>query len=585
MRKQILSTLLSISLALSLGTGLSFTNPAPAEAFDTLTDSLSTSSPFTSSTYNHADTFNGMNVYHGIDVSYHNGTIDWDSVAAAGVEYAFLRVGYRGYGNGSLQQDSKFTTYAAGAAAAGVPIGVYYFTEATNEEEAIEEANDCIRIIQENNINVSLPIALDYEYQYNTAGQLVSPKAGLSKTAATANCQAFCDTIAAAGYTPIIYANKSDLVTLIDGASLAESYGIWLANYTTTTTYSGTYQIWQYTSSGSVDGISGKVDCNFWYTKGDLGITTPPKKIYDLKTATIDAIPTQYYTGKQIKPALNIKVGSKTLTAGTNYTASYTNNINPGKATVTITGKGSYTGTLTKTFKIKPAAVTALTAETTASKITLEWTGSEAYSGYEIYRSTTYDGSFKKIKTINTGDTMEWTNKSLSKEREYIYKIRAFAKVEGSVYYGPYTKITTSALSGTKAALNKKSRIILKKPSAKSKKLVTVPYGATIRYLGKTVLKNKKKFFHVQYKKGGKLYDGYLSSKKGLTFRKAMVTTAKVKLRYGAGTNTKVLATVPKNQAVITLSSKKKSGTTWYKTYYLKGKHLLNGYISEDYLE
>lgn len=585
MKKHLLSTLLSISLTISLGAGLSFVKPTPARAFDTLTDSLSTSSPFTSSTYNHADVFDGMNVYHGIDVSYHNGNIDWDSVAADGVEYAFIRAGYRGYGNGSLQQDSKFTAYAADAASAGIPIGVYYFTEASDEEESIEEANDCIRMIQENNINVTLPIALDYEYQYNAAGQLVSPKAGLSKAEATANCQAFCDTIAAAGYTPIIYANSYDLTKRIDGAALAENYGIWLANYTTTTTYSGTYQIWQYTSSGSVDGISGKVDCNFWYTKGDLGIATPPKKTYDLKTATVDTIPTQLYTGKQIKPALTIKMGSKTLTAGTHYTAAYTNNINPGKATVTISGKGSYTGTLTKTFKIKPAAVTSLTAETTASKITLDWNGSEAYSGYEIYRTTTYDGSFKKIKTINNGDTMEWTNKSLSKEREYTYKIRAFAKVDGTVYYGPYTKITAAALSSTKAALNRKSHIILKKPSAKGKKLVTVPYGATIRYLGKTVLKNKKKFFHVQYKKGGKLYDGYLSSKKGLTFRKAMVTTAKVKLRYGAGTNTKVLATVPKNQAAITLSSKKKSGTAWYKTYYLKGKRLLTGYISEDYLE
>ena len=585
MKKQLLSTLLSISLALSLGTGLSFTKSAPAEAFDTLTNSLSTTSPFTSSTYNHASVFQGMNVYHGIDVSYHNGTINWDSVAADGVEYAFLRAGYRGYGNGSLQQDSKFTTYAAAAATAGVPIGVYYFTEATDEEEAIEEAKDCIRIIQENNINVSLPIALDYEYQYNAAGQLVSPKAGLSKAEATANCQAFCDTIAAAGYTPIIYANSNDLTKLIDGATLAESYGIWLANYTTTTAYSGTYQIWQYDSKGTVDGISGKVDCNFWYTQGDLGVTTPTKKTYDLNTATIDTIPSQTYTGKQIQPALAIKVNGKTLTANVHYTATYTNNTNPGKATVTITGKGSYTGTLTKTFKIIPAAVTSLTAETTASKISLEWDGSEAYSGYEIYRTTTYDGSFKKIKTINSGDTMEWVNNSLSKEREYIYKIRAFAKVEESVYYGPYTKITAAALSGTKAALNKKSRIILKKPSAKSKKLITVPYGATIRYLGKTVLKNKKKFYHVQYKKGGKLYDGYLSSKKGLSFRKAMVTTAKVKLRFGAGTNTKVLATVPKNQTVITLSSKKKSGTAWHKTYYLKGKRLLSGYISEDYLE
>lgn len=585
MRKRIVSAFLAIAMTLSVGTGLSFSKPVPANAFDTLNGVLSSSSPFTTSTYQHAERFLGMNVYHGIDVSYHNGNIDWESVAADGVEYAFLRAGYRGYGNGSLQQDSKFTTYAADAAQAGIPIGVYYFTEATNEAEAIEEAQDCIRMIEENNINVTLPIALDYEYQKNAAGELVSPKAGLSKEAATANCIAFCDTIAEAGYTPIIYANRSDLVTLIDGAALSENYGIWLANYTTATSYSGIYQIWQYTSSGKVDGISGKVDCNFWYTQGELNITTPAKKTYDLKTATIEAIPTQTFTGKQIKPALNIKVGSRALTAGKHYTAVYTNNTNPGKATVTITGKGSYIGTRSITFKIKPAAVTALTAETTASKIALEWKGSAAYSGYEIYRRTTYNGDYSKIKTINKGDTMEWTNKKLSKEREYTYKIRAFAKVETAIYYGPFVKITASALSGTKAALNKKYRTILKKPAANSKKLVAVPYGATIRYLGKTVLQNKKKFYHVQYKKGGKLYDGYLSSKKGLTFRKAMITTAKVKLRYGAGTNTKILAQVPKNQAIITLSSKKKKGTVWYRTYYLKGKRLLTGYISSDYLE
>lgn len=585
MKKQIISALLAISLTISLGTGISLSKQVPARAYDTLSSGLSTTSPFTASTYQHAAAFQGMNVYHGIDVSYHNGTIDWESVAADGVEYAFIRAGYRGYGNGSLQQDTKLTTYAAEAVQAGIPIGLYYFTEAANEAEAVEEAKDCIRIIQENNINVTLPVALDYEYQKNAAGQIVSPKAGLSKEAATANCRAFCETIAEAGYTPIIYANRSDLAALIDGAALAESYGIWLANYTTATTYSGTYQIWQYTSSGAVDGISGKVDCNFWYTKDTLNINTPPKKTYNLNTAVIDTIPAQAYTGKQLKPALTVKVGGKALTAGKHYTAAYTNNINPGKATVTLTGKGSYTGTVTKTFKIKPAAVSALAAETTASKITLEWQGSEVYSGYEIYRRKTYDGSFSKVKKITKGETMEWTNKNLSKEREYTYKIRAYANVNGSVYYGPYTKITAGAVSGTKAALNQGARNILKKPSAKAKKLVSVPYGATIRYLGKTVLKNKKKFFHVQYKKGSKVYDGYLVSIKGLKFRKAMTTTDKIKLRSNAGTNAKVITTVPKNQTVITLSSKKKSGTIWYKTYYLKGKRLLTGYLSGDYLQ
>lgn len=585
MKKRIISTLLAISLTFSLGTGLGFTGQRQAQAYDTLTaDNLSAASPFTSSKYNHSATFQGMNVYHGIDVSYHNGTINWNSVANAGVEYAFIRAGYRGYGNGSLQEDSKFSTYAPAAIAAGIPIGVYYFTEAKTKAEAIAEAQDCIRIIQENNINVTLPIALDYEYQYNAAGQLVSPKAGLSKATATANCQAFCDTIAAAGYTPIIYANKSDLSTLIDGETLAKSYGIWLANYTTTTTYTGTYQMWQYTSSGSVSGISGNTDCNFLYTSGTLDsfATTAGG---DLKDAAIATIATQIYTGKQIKPALTVTVGGRSLVAGRDYTVAYTNNVNPGKATVTLTGKGNYTGTKSKTFKIKPAAVTSLAATTTSSKIKLTWKGSTAYTGYEIYRCTTYTGTYKKVKTITKGKTTSWTNTNLAKEREYHYKIRAYATVDGATYYGAYTKISAGAISGTRAALNKGTLTILKTPSAKAKKLVRVPYGATIRYLGKTVLKNKKKFYHVQYKKGSKLYDGYLSSAKGLNFRKAKMTTTKLKLRSKASSKSKAITTVPKNQPIIQLSTTKNGGVTWYKTYYLKGKRLYTGYLSGSYLK
>lgn len=590
MKNKILCFILAISLTLSGG----ITLPActkQAQAMDTLSPdangNLTNVSPFTSSTYTHAEVFQGMEVYHGIDVSYHNGTIDWQKVAADGVEYAFIRVGYRGYGNGSLQQDSKFTTYSADAIANKIPIGVYYFTEAVNETEAIEEAEDCIRMIQDNNIDVTLPVALDYEYQYNAAGQNASRKKNLSVEAATANCVAFCETIAAAGYTPIIYANSSDLVDLIDGAALSESYGIWLANYTTKTKYTGTYQIWQYSSKGSVDGIPTNTDCNFWYTKDGLTLNLNPKTkaTKDISKATVASIPSQTYTGSAIKPALTITQGSKTLKSGTDYTLAYKDNIKPGKATVTITGKGSYSGTLSKSFKILPAEVKNLEASTTASKITLEWDGKAAYSGYEIYRKKTYDGTYTKVKTITDPEETEWVNKSLSKEREYFYKVRAYAKVDGTMYYGPYVSLSAAPIAGTKAALNTRGCTILKKPSAKAKTLISVPYNGTVRYLGKTVLNNKSKFYHVQYKKGGTLYDGYLKSTKGLKWKKALITTEKVRLRAGAGTHTKALTTIPKKQPLVILGQKKNSGTIWRKTIYVKGKKSYTGYVSDDYLE
>lgn len=585
MKHKTLCTILAISLTLSAYITLPGT-VKHAQAMDSLDSTLTSVSPYTSSTYTHAETFQDMEVYHGIDVSYHNGTIDWEDVAADGVEYAFIRAGYRGYGNGSLQQDSKFTTYAPAAIAAGIPVGVYYFTEAMNETEAIEEAEDCIRIIQENNIDVTLPIALDYEYQYNAAGQNASRKKNLSIAAATANCNAFCKTIAEAGYTPIIYANANDLVKLIDGASLAEEYGIWLANYTTKTKYSGTYQIWQYSSKGAVDGISGNVDCNFWYANNGLMINTNPKNkvTKNISKATVASIPAQTYTGKALTPTLSITYGSKTLKLNKDYSLVFKNNTKPGKASVIITGKGSYDGTLTRSFKIKPAAVTKLSATGTSSKITLEWNGRNAYSGYEIYRKKTYDGDYSKIKTIKNPEETKWTNKNLTKEREYFYKVRAYAKVNDTMYYGPFTALSAPAIPGTKAAISKKSYAILKKPSTKAKVLVYVPYNATIRYLGKTVLEDKSKFYHVQYKKGSKVYDGYLKSIKGLKFKKALTTTAKVKLRAGAGTHTKALTTVSIKQTIVILGQKKSRGTIWYKTTYLKGKRTYTGYLSGDYL-
>ncbi len=230
---------------------------------------------FDNKTYTHADVFDGMNIYNGIDVSYYNKTIDWEEVKESGVDFAIIRAGYRGYGAaGTLCTDVKFVENIEGALDAGIQVGVYYFTEAINKQEAIEEAEYCLDKIKD--YDVTLPIVIDYEFPTDSSGPIGRMyKANLSKSAATNNCIAFCETIKDAGYEPMIYANKSDLATLINGTKLSQSYKIWLANYTTKTTYSNPYEYWQYTSSGSVDGITGKVDCNFWYTDTTIDGSTP----------------------------------------------------------------------------------------------------------------------------------------------------------------------------------------------------------------------------------------------------------------------------------------------------------------------
>ena len=179
---------------------------------------------FDNKTYTHADVFDGMNIYNGIDVSYYNKTIDWEEVKESGVDFAIIRAGYRGYGAaGTLCTDVKFVENIEGALDAGIQVGVYYFTEAINKQEAIEEAEYCLDKIKD--YDVTLPIVIDYEFPTDSSGPIGRMyKANLSKSAATNNCIAFCETIKDAGYEPMIYANKSDLATLINGTFIMQMH-------------------------------------------------------------------------------------------------------------------------------------------------------------------------------------------------------------------------------------------------------------------------------------------------------------------------------------------------------------------------
>ncbi|MCM1100285.1 MAG: hypothetical protein NC079_02895 [Clostridium sp.] len=196
----------------------------------------------------------------GIDVSKHNGTIDWNAVKNSGVSYVIIRCGYRGYTQGSLIIDPKFEQNIKGANSAGLKVGVYFFSQAVDEVEAVEEASfvlDCVR-----NYQISYPIFLDVEYS-GAAGNKGRAD-GLGSAGRTSVCKAFCETIRSGGYTAGIYANKTWLETKLDPGQLG-SYKIWLAQYAASPTYTGRYDLWQYKSTGKVSGISGSVDMNLSY--------------------------------------------------------------------------------------------------------------------------------------------------------------------------------------------------------------------------------------------------------------------------------------------------------------------------------
>ena len=192
----------------------------------------------------------------GIDVSVFQGDIDWNSVVNDNIDFVMLRVGYRGYGSkGIMEIDEKFFSNYEGAVNVGLEVGVYFYSQATNAEEAIEEAQFVLDAIK--GLNVSFPIAYDWEYVDNDQART----ADMTGAQITECADAFCDTIAAAGYTPLIYFNCEIGYFEYDLEKLT-SYDFWLAEYGSYPSFIYDYKMWQYTANGSVRGIEGDVDLN-----------------------------------------------------------------------------------------------------------------------------------------------------------------------------------------------------------------------------------------------------------------------------------------------------------------------------------
>lgn len=194
-----------------------------------------------------------------IDVSSHNGDINWEKVKEAGIKGAMIRVGYRGYGDATIVEDECFQKNIAGAKDAGLKVGVYFFSQATTPEEAIEEAEYVTKKIWGR--GVTLPVAFDME-----------PFMGNERfinhdiKSKTEMADAFLRVINKFGYEPILYGNPTWLTNDVDISKLTE-YPVWLAHYTFSTEWPYKFRMWQFTSNGRVDGINGNVDINLIFDK------------------------------------------------------------------------------------------------------------------------------------------------------------------------------------------------------------------------------------------------------------------------------------------------------------------------------
>lgn len=195
----------------------------------------------------------------GIDVSTYQQEIDWAKVSASGIEFAIIRVAFRGYGtSGSLNIDDYFYRNIQGALENGIDVGVYFFSQAITTAEAIEEAEFVLSLIED--YPITYPVVFDWE----TISGTVARTDGLSGKILTDCAIAFCDTITAAGYTPMVYSNQA-LALLRYDLSRLQGYDFWLAEYNSIPGFYYDFQMWQYSSSGAVEGIDGAVDLNLCF--------------------------------------------------------------------------------------------------------------------------------------------------------------------------------------------------------------------------------------------------------------------------------------------------------------------------------
>ena len=191
----------------------------------------------------------------GIDVSKYQGNINWSKVAEAGVEFAIIRMGYRGMNEGTLELDPYFTSNVQKALANNIKVGIYFFSQAVTEKEAREEADFVLNAVK--NYKIEYPIVFDTERvtTYNARAN------NLNMETRTALCRTFCERVKEAGYKPMIYANTKYMVMGIDLTKLTD-IDKWFAVYSSSVTFPYDFQMFQYSDSGSIPGITGNVDLN-----------------------------------------------------------------------------------------------------------------------------------------------------------------------------------------------------------------------------------------------------------------------------------------------------------------------------------
>lgn len=298
--------------------------------------------------YEHQSRFDDSIVVDGIDVSYwQGGNIDWDAVKRHGIDYVFIRLGSSDFDDATaVFKDRYFETNYEGAKAAGLMVGIYYRSDATTVAQAKQEAQFVLDTLASRDLD--LPVVYDYEKGGNITGT----------ASMTSNALAFLNYIATnSDYTPMFYSYRSMMDPNYGGTSnmslIDSKYPVWIAQYATDiNSYSRPFEFWQYADDGTVSGISGYVDCNFWYLDTDNYPAASDK--IDIADAAVTLSTSSYtYDGEPKTPSVTVTYGGKRLTKGTDYEISYIKNALAGDAYVLVRGKNNFDGMKKVTYGVK----------------------------------------------------------------------------------------------------------------------------------------------------------------------------------------------------------------------------------------
>lgn len=310
--------------------------------------------------YTHAEKFANAVPIFGIDISEHqDADIRWEKVKSSGVDFVFIRAGYRGADKGDLHIDSNFEENIKGAEKAGLMVGVYFYSQALDAQEGKEEADFVLELVKP--YDLTLPIVIDYEI-YN-GGRLHNKIQSGDMYAASFYHDAvlgFCNEVEEAGYESAVYANKDMLTNYMQADLLDDSATLWLAAYGSSVDLDADYWFWQCTDSALAGGIDEKVDQDFWYMEpGKVYPTRASSKVKEEKrisagefSVVLKEDPSELHHFRS-EPSFKVTYKKRKLREGRDYIASVVKNTEEGTGYIILRGIGKYKDWVMHPFRIE----------------------------------------------------------------------------------------------------------------------------------------------------------------------------------------------------------------------------------------